>query len=68
MRKNDMNGYIQALSRVLQGTEDAAGEMNTDFETMRGAIDHQTVGELSQVELQKIVDNFQRGLMVMKLI
>lgn len=61
MRKNDMNGYIQALSRVLQGTEDAAGEMNTDFETMRGAIDHQTVGELSQVELQKIVDNFQRG-------
>ncbi|MFC6207559.1 hypothetical protein [Levilactobacillus tongjiangensis] len=61
MRKNNMNGYINVLSKVLQGTEDTAGEMNADFETMRQAIDNGTVGDLSQVELQKIADNFQRG-------
>ncbi|WP_367295330.1 hypothetical protein [Levilactobacillus yonginensis] len=61
MRKNNMNGYINVLSKVLQGTEDAAGEMNADFETMRQAIDNGAVGDLSQVDLQKIADNFQRG-------
>lgn len=61
MRKNNMNGYVNVLSKVLQGTEDAAGEMNVDFETMRQAIDNGTVGDLSQVDLQKIADNFQRG-------
>jgi len=61
MRKNNMNGYVNVLSKVLQGTEDAAGEMNADFETMRQAIDNGTVGDLSQVDLQKIADNFQRG-------
>ncbi|UIF29341.1 hypothetical protein KB236_00835 [Levilactobacillus brevis] len=61
MRKNNMSGYINVLSKVLQGTEDEAGEMNGDFEKMRAAIDHDTVGDLSQAELQAVVDNFQRG-------
>ncbi|WP_407889915.1 hypothetical protein [Levilactobacillus sp. N40-8-2] len=61
MRKNNMSGYINVLSKVLQGTEDEAGAMNADFEKMRAAIDDDTVSELSQVELQEVVDNFQRG-------
>lgn len=61
MRKNNMSGYINVLSKVLQGTEDEAGVMNADFEKMRAAIDDDTVSELSQVELQEVVDNFQRG-------
>lgn len=61
MQKNNMNGYIKVLSGVLQTTEEGAGTMNDDFEKIRGAIDHETVGELSQVDLQKIADNFQRG-------
>lgn len=56
-----MSGYINVLSKVLQGTEDEAGVMNADFEKMRAAIDDDTVSELSQVELQEVVDNFQRG-------
>ena len=56
-----MSGYINVLSKVLQGTEDEAGEMNSDFEKVRAAIDNDTVSDLSQVDLQKIVDNFQRG-------
>ncbi len=61
MRKSNMSGYINVLSKVLQGTEDEAGEMNSDFEKVRAAIDNDTVSDLSQVDLQKIVDNFQRG-------
>lgn len=61
MQKNNMNGYIKVLSGVLQTTEEGAGNMNDDFEKMRGAIDNDTVNELSQVDLQKVVDNFQRG-------
>jgi len=60
-QKNNMTGYIQILSGVLQGTEEGAGKMNADFETLRQAIDDQKVSELSQVDLQKIADNFQRG-------
>ncbi|MFC6259780.1 hypothetical protein [Levilactobacillus fujinensis] len=60
-QKNNMTGYIQILSSVLQGTEEGAGQMNADFETLRQAIDDQKVNELSQVDLQKIADNFQRG-------
>ncbi|WP_125574155.1 hypothetical protein [Levilactobacillus huananensis] len=61
MQKNNMNSYIRVLSQVLQETEDGGEAMNGDFETIRHALDNQTVGDLSQVELQKIVDNFQRG-------
>lgn len=61
IRKSNMSGYVNVLSKVLQGTEDEAGEMNSDFEKMRTAIDNDTVGELSQADLQAIVDNFQRG-------
>jgi len=61
MQKNNMNGYIKVLSGVLQTTEEGAGTMNDDFEKMRNAIDNDTVGELSQVDLQKVADNFQRG-------
>ncbi|WP_204121005.1 MULTISPECIES: hypothetical protein [Levilactobacillus] len=61
MQKNNMNGYIKILSGVLQTTEEGAGTMNDDFEKMRNAIDNDTVGELSQVDLQKVADNFQRG-------
>ena len=61
MRKNNMSGYINVLSKVLQGTEDEAGEMNADFEKMRTAIDNDTVSDLSQADLQAVVDNFQRG-------
>jgi len=46
---------------VLQTTEEGAGTMNDDFEKMRNAIDNDTVSELSQVDLQKVADNFQRG-------
>ena len=56
-----MNGYIKILSGVLQTTEEGAGEMNDDFEKMRKAIDNDTVSDLSQVDLQKVADNFQRG-------
>lgn len=61
MQKNNMNGYIKILSGVLQTTEEGAGTMNDDFEKMRNAIDNDTVSELSQVDLQKVADNFQRG-------
>ncbi|WP_261810956.1 hypothetical protein [Levilactobacillus humaensis] len=61
MQKNNMNSYIRVLSQVLQETEDGGEAMNGDFETVRHALDNQTVGELSQVDLQKIADNFQRG-------
>ncbi|WP_125765640.1 hypothetical protein [Levilactobacillus mulengensis] len=61
MQKNNMNGYIKVLSGVLQTTEEGAGTMNDDFEKMRNAIDNDTVSELSQVDLQKVADNFQRG-------
>jgi len=61
MQKNNMNGYIKILSGVLQTTEEGAGEMNDDFEKMRKAIDNDTVSDLSQVDLQKVADNFQRG-------
>lgn len=61
MRKSNMSGYINVLSKVLQGTEDEAGEMNADFEKMRTAIDNDTVSDLSQADLQAVVDNFQRG-------
>ncbi|WP_341779396.1 hypothetical protein [Levilactobacillus sp. HBUAS70063] len=61
MRKNNMSGYINVLSKVLQGTEDEAGAMNDDFEKMRSAIDNDTVSDLSQADLQAVVDNFQRG-------
>lgn len=61
MQNNNMNGYIKILSGVLQTTEEGAGTMNDDFEKMRNAIDNDTVSELSQVDLQKVADNFQRG-------
>jgi len=61
MQKNNMNGYIKVLSGVLRTTEEGAGTMNDDFEKMRNAIDNDTVSELSQVDLQKVADNFQRG-------
>lgn len=61
MRKNNMSGYINVLSKVLQGTEDEAGAMNDDFEKIRSAIDNDTVSDLSQADLQAVVDNFQRG-------
>lgn len=61
LQKNNMNGYIQVLSGVLKTTEDGAEQMNADFEKMRGAIDNDTVSNLSQVDLQKVADNFQRG-------
>ncbi|MFC6275414.1 hypothetical protein ACFQET_07790 [Levilactobacillus tangyuanensis] len=61
MQKANMSGYINRLSQVLQGTEEAAGQMNADFEKLRGAIDNQTVGDFSQADLQAIADNFQRG-------
>lgn len=61
MRKNNMSSYVNVLSQVLQGTEDEAGAMNDDFEKMRKAIDDDKVSELSQAELQAVVDNFQRG-------
>lgn len=61
MRKNNMNAYIGALSRVLQGTEDEAGEMNTDFETLRKSLDAGTVGDLSTDDLAQIKAHFQAG-------
>ena len=61
MRKNNMNAYVGALSRVLQGTEDEAGDMNTDFETLRSALDQGTVDQLSTDELAQIKAHFQTG-------
>lgn len=56
-----MNAYVGALSRVLQGTEDEAGDMNTDFETLRSALDQGTVDQLSTEELAQIKAHFQTG-------
>lgn len=61
MRKNNLGSYVGVLSKVLQGTEDEANEMNADFETVRQAIDQYTVGDLSREELTKITDHFQTG-------
>lgn len=61
MRKNNMNAYVGALSRVLQGTEDEAGDMNADFETVRSALDQDTVAQLSTDELSQIKAHFQAG-------
>lgn len=61
MRKNDMNSYLSVLSRVLQGTEDEANDMNDDFETVQQALTAGTVADLGQAKLQAVQDHFQKG-------
>ncbi|QMU07049.1 hypothetical protein [Levilactobacillus suantsaii] len=61
MRKVNMSTYIGTLSQVLQGTEDEADQMNTDFETVRKALDNGTVAELTVADLTDIKTHFQAG-------
>ncbi|WP_288528810.1 hypothetical protein [uncultured Secundilactobacillus sp.] len=61
MKQNDMNHYLPKLTEVIQKTEDTGGEMNTDFEKLRTAIDNDAVAALGQATLTEIKTTFQRG-------
>ncbi|KRK47996.1 hypothetical protein GPK34_03185 [Secundilactobacillus kimchicus] len=61
MKQNDMNHYLPKLTEVIQKTEDTGGEMNTDFEKLRTAIDNDSVAALGQATLTEIKTTFQRG-------
>lgn len=61
MRKNNANAYLGVLSKVLQGTEDEANDMNADFEKIRQALDNQAVASLSTDDLTAVQAHFQKG-------
>lgn len=61
MKQNDMNHYLPELTAVIQKTEDTGGEMNADFEKLRGALDNNTVADLSEADLEGIKTTFQKG-------
>lgn len=61
MKQNDMNHYLPKLTEVIQKTEDTGGEMNTNFEKLRTAIDNDSVAALGQATLTEIKTTFQRG-------
>ncbi|WP_304057909.1 hypothetical protein [Levilactobacillus namurensis] len=61
MRKTNPNVYFGVLSKVLQGTEDEANDMNADFEKIRQALDAHTVDQLTVADLTAVANHFQKG-------
>lgn len=61
MKPNDLNHYLPELTEVIQSTEELGDEMNTDFQTLRDAIDNGEVADLGQEKLTAIKTTFQNG-------
>lgn len=61
MKPQDMQRYAKVVSDVIDSTSANGTDLNDDFETLRKAIDADTVSELSTDELVRIKAHFQSG-------
>lgn len=59
MKPQDMQRYAKVVSDVINATEENGEDLNADYETLRNAIDHDTIADLSGDKLKAIKDHFQ---------
>ncbi len=61
MKPNNMAGYLQALTKIIEATDKTGGDMNPDFTKLRQAIDDNKVTDLDETALTDIKATFQTG-------
>lgn len=54
MKPQDMQRYAKVVSDVINATEENGEDLNADYETLRNAIDHDTIADLSGDKLKAI--------------
>lgn len=61
MKPNNMTGYLQALTKIIEATDKTGGEMNPDFTKLSDAIENDKVADLDEATLTAIKTTFQKG-------
>ncbi|AQW21754.1 hypothetical protein PL11_007425 [Lentilactobacillus curieae] len=61
MKQRDVQTYAKVISDVIDFTGTNGEDLNADFETLRKAVDNDSVSEISVAELTRIKDHFQSG-------
>lgn len=61
MKPQDLSRYAKIVSDIIEATQKNGEDLNADYETLRKAIDNQTVSELGSDQLTQIKTHFQAG-------
>lgn len=61
LKPQDMQRYAKTVSDVIDATSKNGEDLNDDYETLRKAIDNNSVAELTSDQLKGIKDHFQSG-------
>ncbi|KRK66927.1 hypothetical protein FC79_GL001768 [Lentilactobacillus buchneri DSM 20057] len=61
LKPQDMQRYAKTVSDVIDETSKNGEDLNADYETLRKAIDNQTVADLTSDQLAGIQAHFQSG-------
>lgn len=61
MKPQDMQRYAKTVSDVIDDTSKNGEDLNADYETLRKAIDDDSIADLTGDQLKSIKDHFQSG-------
>lgn len=61
MKPQDMQRYAKTVSDVIDDTSKNGEDLNADYETLRKAIDDDSIADLTGDQLKGIKDHFQSG-------
>ena len=64
--RGNLTYYVQKINDIVTLTEQTGEEMNPFFETLRGAIDEDTLSELTSSQYEEIKAALRKGRLCMK--